>query len=959
MNAMNKTRFFARFLRFLILPLLVLTGTFYQGRAQGFFTPTQHARETADTRFEILPDGYRVKPTFYHPLADVVYYFGDLHLNAAGEEIGWDSIELGTSFLGPFYTWLPDDDLLEYGAGLSGMDWKVRKLHLDGSEVWSNMLPNNFPQQQLNDFKQNAAGEVFVLGSEYNTLDAGGDHHLLLRKFGINGNLLWLLNTPLADSISVALTALPAQDGGCVYLAGQYFYNNDKIYTLNKVSDSGELLWSDTLIYPFFVNIQENSQGEIYTCGKSDTSQQVLLEKYAASGQLLWSKNITTLLQVVLLPVRLVVAENADLLLIGLEGNGQNAKTLFARLDPTGNLLWKRQYPLLGNEGAAQITGCASTPDNGFIVAGTLPPTYDRLFVLKIGANGNIYPGQISGQLALDANVNCQIDSAETGLPDWNVQLISPNYALYATTDSNGHYEMLDVPGDDYLLSAIQPSTLWESCPDSIPIAFPDTGSLTVVQDIPVQIVADCPFMVLDIGTPALRRCGNSYYIVHYCNLGTVTADSAYLQVVLDPFIHFTSASVPYIQNGDTVSFALGSVPSLDCGDFTFQFHVDCDSVVLGQTLCVSARIFPDTICNPPANWSGALLEGSGYCDGDSIRFRLQNIGIAPTSNGLNFIIADDHVIMMNQPLPTLQPDGVHNLAVPANNTTWRLLADQEPNAPGLEMPSVGVEGCGPGGPSWGFMLQFPNRDGNPFTDRDCHEVVGSFDPNDKQAFPIGFDSQHFIEKNTPLDYQIRFQNTGTDTAFLVIVKDTLSAWLDPATIRPGAASHAYTWTLSGAGILTFRFENIFLPDSNTNEAASHGFLQFSIDQRPENPLGALLENRAGIYFDFNAPVMTNTVWHTVGHKFLTSGTREPKAAVSLLQISPNPAGQVTTLWTDKAFQPGQQLVLRDVLGRVVQEVAVQGSAVELRRTGLSAGLYFLELREAGKVLSIGKLVWE
>ena len=177
--------------------------------------------------------------------------------------------------------------------------------------------------------------------------------------------------------------------------------------------------------------------------------------------------------------------------------------------------------------------------------------------------------------------------------------------------------------------------------------------------------------------------------------------------------------------------------------------------------------------------------------------------------------------------------------------------------------------------------------------------------------------------------------------------------------MRPGAASHPYTWALSGAGILTFTFNNILLPDSNVNEVASHGFIQFSIDQRPDNPFGVLLENRAGIYFDFNAPIMTNTVWHTISPDFKPTPTHEPKAPVSILQAWPNPAGQVTRIWTEKPFKAGQQLVLRNAMGSVVREIVVQGQTVEVQRAGLAAGLYFVELRSAGRVLAVGKVVWE
>ena len=278
-------------------------------------------------------------------------------------------------------------------------------------------------------------------------------------------------------------------------------------------------------------------------------------------------------------------------------------------------------------------------------------------------------------------------------------------------------------------------------------------------------------------------------------------------------------------------------------------------------------------------------------------------------------------------------------------------------------MPSAAIDGQGchvPGsGVTTGMLNMFANYSGDPFHDIACHTVVGSFDPNDKQAFPIGVDNQHFIEPNTPLDYQIRFQNTGTDTAFTVVIKDTLAVWLDPTTVRPGAASHPYTWTLSGAGILTFTFDNILLPDSNVNELKSHGFVQFYVDQVKDVPLGTLLQNRAGIYFDFNEPVITNTVWHTIGRDFLPTATHEPGKALPTLQVWPNPASQATSIWAEKPFEPGQRLLLRNALGRVVRDLPVQGQATELQRAGLPAGLYFLELRTAGRVLAVGKVVWQ
>ncbi len=146
-----------------------------------------------------------------------------------------------------------------------------------------------------------------------------------------------------------------------------------------------------------------------------------------------------------------------------------------------------------------------------------------------------------------------------------------------------------------------------------------------------------------------------------------------------------------------------------------------------------------------------------------------------------------------------------------------------------------------------------------------CSTIQGAYDPNDKQNIacedPFGGEIYDF-EK--PFFYHIRFQNTGTDTAFTVSIKDTLDSNLDIETIRPIGASHGYSVDMLEGNVLEFLFENIMLPDSNVNEAASHGYAIFEINLKDNLPIGTTIENSVGIYFDFNAPVITNTVVNTL-----------------------------------------------------------------------------------------------
>jgi hypothetical protein len=138
--------------------------------------------------------------------------------------------------------------------------------------------------------------------------------------------------------------------------------------------------------------------------------------------------------------------------------------------------------------------------------------------------------------------------------------------------------------------------------------------------------------------------------------------------------------------------------------------------------------------------------------------------------------------------------------------------------------------------------------------------VRGSFDPNDKEVSPQGLGSAGDIFPGTELTYGIRFQNTGTATAFTVIIRDTLDPALDIGTVQPGASSHSNMFEILGQRELRWTFVDINLPDSNVNEPASHGFVSFKAHILPEVPFGTVLNNTAGICFDYNLPVLTNTV---------------------------------------------------------------------------------------------------
>jgi len=146
-------------------------------------------------------------------------------------------------------------------------------------------------------------------------------------------------------------------------------------------------------------------------------------------------------------------------------------------------------------------------------------------------------------------------------------------------------------------------------------------------------------------------------------------------------------------------------------------------------------------------------------------------------------------------------------------------------------------------------------------------ELACSYDPNDKLVSPSGYagDPKNFTLFEDELEYTVRFQNTGNDTAFVVQILDELDPKLDLSTFRVISSSHPVETTLDMASReVAFLFENIFLPDSFVNEPASHGFIKYSIAGLDGLDEFSEIQNTAGIYFDQNPPVITNTVANTM-----------------------------------------------------------------------------------------------
>jgi hypothetical protein len=486
---------------------------------------------------------------------------------------------------------------------------------------------------------------------------------------------------------------------------------------------------------------------------------------------------------------------------------------------------------------------------------------------------------------------------------------------------------------------------------------------------IPVQAEMACPRNEVDIATPLLRRCADNRYTVRYCNSGTLPSLNTRVEVALDASLSITASSVPYtVLAPNLYAFNVGYLANGDCAAFTFDAFLDCDETIAGQTHCASAHIFPDDFCDPSSAWDGSVVRAIAVCDGDSVRMILQNTGIGNMTNTLGFVIAED-VIMLTapgDPAYQFRIDAGQDTTVwshPADGKTYRIIAEQSPGYPGVSYPTAAVEGCQTDTSmnpiSLGFYTMFPEDDADAFLASDCQESAET-DYNAplflKRGHPKGYDVPNYVSPETDLDYLIRFVNSGSDTVQNIIVRDTLSAALDPATVYPGASSHNYDFTVYANGIVEFTLSNANLaPDSSANE----GFVSFRVAQHDSLPCGTEILNRAAIYFDFNAPAVTNITRHTVCEfdTFVVVKTIIIDRPGANVTVYPNPFVDGATVKISGVQAKHYGLELYDLQGKLIFNRIYTSPEFRLQRTNLPEGMYFYRLTADGKPVASGKLV--
>lgn len=667
----------------------------------------------------------------------------------------------------------------------------------------------------------------FVMAfKEYIPLSLG----VRLVRLSATGNVVFnkFIQSEDAELNNNCLAVLP--DGRTVLAVIDYTQG----YRVICYSPTGALLWTKPVpAIPTFAEfgLLPMPNGQVVFYGPNGSLGNDYFRGYAAaydvSGNFVWNRTFESLL-----PNFSVYKAMADGDFVVLAGDysGQGIGAAVVKIDPGGNIVFIKKFPLLNIEnGQFLLTG-----NGDYLISGYTWRQYNPgMFIAEEAYGLNIQPdGTLNWYVEGQYNwVNAIRSAAQAGNGDmW----LGGNYRPAGSTGPFDHY-LLKISDIGPLLTHQIHGRL---ALDSLDNCAPDPGEPAL------------PTWTVRAKNDAMTR---------YSTTGPdggftlrLNGDDAEL-TVLTP-------------NGLWASCATGYPADFSVAD-TVEINpqakqlAQCPLLRLDASALFLRRCFDNTYY---FNWRN---DGTATAENTQLTIQLDTF-FSFVAASLPFASQNGQVLTFD--LGDLPPDAWGELKVTVKLNCQASLGQVHCLSAALHSPGL----C-------------PDDDGAQAAARDCQPNTGSFDPNDKRAFVYDQPWEGPIQPDLDIKYQIRFQNTGTDTAFNVIVVDTLPPQLNLDDIVPGAASHPYTSYRIGENILKIAFNDIRLPDSLTNEPASHGFVNIRVRQNPGLPDGTRIENKAAIYFDLNEPVITNTHQLVVDR---TLATQNHQAEVPLINLFPNPS---------------------------------------------------------------------
>jgi uncharacterized repeat protein (TIGR01451 family) len=857
------------------------------------------------------------------------------------------------------------------------------------------------------------------------TLTGNGSSNFFVAKYNSSGRVIWARTNRNAGSSNYS-TGISVDDANNVYVTGQFtnfiLVGSNLLYSsgledifIIKYDASGNVVWikkdggtEEETVEGIVVDHEGNTviaglfAGTIHFGTDSLTSlggEDAFIIKHDKDGNVVWGKQAGG-------------ASGQEANGIAMDNIGNTYITgifydsirfdhiklispygaFIAKYDKAGTLLWAVNASApsgIFSEGIA-VDGSGKSYITGWY-EGTGVGAVFGSYTLYNGGLADVFVSSLSdptylinyntiqGYVYDDVNLNCVRNTSESFLG--NCIIKAEPGPFFAVTDVNGNYN-LKVDTGNYTITQVIPLVkdvyMDQNCPAAL---GPYNLNLTSYSGNHSGYnfgdkLSYCSFLNLNIYSDRRRRCFRNRTTVHYCNEGKTTVLSAQIKVIYPQYVTPITSNPAWISKKDSLlTYNIGSIAPGQCGYILITDSVACGiEEIRGLTQCTKAIIGPFNTCKPlNPLWDKSDITLSGSCKGDGTsRIIIKNSGAGNMNDSTEVRMFYDSKLVMNTNIKLISQDSLV-INLPSEGRTVRLEADQSPYHPSKNYSSHTIEGCGG---TWatvskGFVMTKPQDDLEEEVDISCMEIRDSYDPNDKQVNPIGITTNKYISSNDPLEYVIRFQNTGSDTAYTVMVKDTLSQFLDIASFENGISSHPYTWTLTGKGqpVITWVFNNINLPDSTAGGANSIGYIKFRIKQLHANANGTLINNQAYIYFDYNSPILTNQttniVWDTTETDFslgsgitfkdiVTGITKKGKTNIPV-SVYPNPFNG-STQFTMTGSSEKMSIVISDVNGKEHIRDTFQDKYI-LYNTGFIPGMYFYRIEGENGIIGTGKII--
>lgn len=226
------------------------------------------------------------------------------------------------------------------------------------------------------------------------------------------------------------------------------------------------------------------------------------------------------------------------------------------------------------------------------------------------------------------------------------------------------------------------------------------------------------------------------------------------------------------------------------------------------------------------------------------------------------------------------------------------------------------------------------NMDNNGFTFNQT--VVGSYDPNNITCLEGELLSPSEIGEY--LHYVVNFENTGNFYAENVVVKITIDpTQYDIQTLQLMNTSHPPVYTTISEDEVEFAFIGINLAAAAGNPpVGGHGNVLFKIKSIETLDNGDSVAKRANIYFDYNAPILTDIEITTYQSLSNTIHTLD-----NSVTVYPNPGASIINIESNTAIQ---SIELYDIQGRVLQTTIENSNATTLDISNRDNGIYFLKI---------------